>query len=211
MLAKTVRTGFAVGCMIPPYIKQIAYEAVSALDNFEKDHQPKLYDFHEGLEQLCESHPVFKAVARLQEECSMLPVEGQNLWRAVLTAANDPDRYRRVFRVAREFRDWIVQEFELEQSKPDRPVWDQTIRTLYVKGQKPMKFAAVATNQMCVLNAFQERGWPPCIENPLPKDRHFDDSKEHLKDAIKALRRIPGLMFRRSGEKDGICWEPSST
>jgi hypothetical protein len=89
------------------------------------------------------------------------------------------------------------------------PRWDAERRCLYFNRQLVKAFRVPAPNQEAVLAAFEQSGWPACVENPLG---HRDpDRKERLQQTIRALNRsrVRGLVrFRGDGRGTGVCWEP---
>ena len=71
------------------------------------------------------------------------------------------------------------------------------------------KFKWRAANQEAILCAFEEEGWPPHIDDPLPPilDK---DPKRRLSDAIKCLNRkqLNTLVrFSGDGTGEGVYWE----
>ncbi|MGD9722711.1 MAG: hypothetical protein AB7O59_15365 [Pirellulales bacterium] len=92
-----------------------------------------------------------------------------------------------------------------------RPNWDQQRRQLRVGGQIVKEFKLPSPNQETVLMAFEEEGWPPRIDDPLPPVGHLD-SRRRLHDTIKALNRKQKrllIRFRGDGSGEGIRWEPA--
>jgi hypothetical protein len=68
-----------------------------------------------------------------------------------------------------------------------RPRWDRTSRQLWLGDNSVRSFPRHAPAQFTVLDAFQRKGWPASIPNPV---KHFS-----LKDAIDALNH--GLVSSR--------------
>ncbi len=71
------------------------------------------------------------------------------------------------------------------------------------------RFRQPATNQEIVLSAFQDDGWPPRIDDPLP-GKAGQDSKGRLHDTIKRLNSAqhPWLIrYYGDGTGYGVCWE----
>jgi len=88
------------------------------------------------------------------------------------------------------------------------PRWDRNSRCLYVSDHVVKQFHVPAGNQDLVLAAFQEEGWPPSIDDPLPPSTEID-SKRRLHDTIRRLnnhqhRRL--LHFSGNGNGRAICW-----
>jgi hypothetical protein len=90
-----------------------------------------------------------------------------------------------------------------------QPRWDNRLRRLLYDGHLVKHFREPAQNQETVLAAFEEEGWPPRIDDPLPQSAGIDP-KRRLKDTIKRLNRnqIRALLrFRSDGRGTGISWE----
>lgn len=92
---------------------------------------------------------------------------------------------------------------------PSRPAWDAERRCLRFNGMTVKHFKWTAQNQEAILSAFEEEGWPPRIDDPLPPQPD-QDSKRRLSDTIKCLNRKqdnPIVRFRGNGTGEGIIWE----
>jgi hypothetical protein len=90
-----------------------------------------------------------------------------------------------------------------------QPHWDAAHRTLMWNGLLVKRFRTPATNQEVILQAFEEEGWPPRIDDPLPGVVELDP-KVRLHDAIKRLNRsrlCQRLRFCGDGTGDGVRWE----
>jgi hypothetical protein len=95
------------------------------------------------------------------------------------------------------------------QPARDVPLWNDERRELWWRGQLVKRFRQPARNQVTVLSAFQEEGWPPRIDNPLPP-QHGQDDGQRLHDAIVKLNQNQYhrlLRFRADGTGQGVCWE----
>lgn len=102
------------------------------------------------------------------------------------------------------------------QDEPDtvsesvmKPRWNISRRELSVAGQLVKRFRVPAQNQELILCAFEEEGWPDCIDDPLPmtSDR---DTQTRLHDAINRLngrQANPLLRFHGNGNGTGVSWE----
>jgi len=91
------------------------------------------------------------------------------------------------------------------------PKWDHQRRQLRMGTDIVKEFKLPSPNQETVLMAFEEEGWPPRIDDPLPPVAHLD-SRRRLHDTIKALNRKQKrylVRFRGDGSGEGIRWEPS--
>ena len=89
------------------------------------------------------------------------------------------------------------------------PHWDGETRELRLDGQIVKQFKWQAVNQEIVLGAFQEDGWPPVIDDPIPP-KPEQDTKRRLQDTIKSLNRNqahPVIKFHGNGSGEGIRWE----
>lgn len=74
-----------------------------------------------------------------------------------------------------------------------------------------MRLTPRASNQIKILDAFQEEGWPPVIDDPLPGCPGTDRQKR-LRNAIQRLNHgqvVKRLLFHANGSGDGIRWELS--
>jgi hypothetical protein len=84
-----------------------------------------------------------------------------------------------------------------------------TSRTLWFGSQILKTFNVPAGNQEIVLAAFEDRGWPRCIDNPIPPLDGID-AKRRLHNTLKRLNRShkrPLIRFAGSGNGQGVRWE----
>jgi hypothetical protein len=89
------------------------------------------------------------------------------------------------------------------------PQWDAIRRELVVGGQIVRRFRVPAPNQVAILAAFQEEGWPHGILDPL-RGNGDQDAKRRLNDTVKALnrRRLARIIhFSGDGTGEGVTWE----
>jgi hypothetical protein len=89
------------------------------------------------------------------------------------------------------------------------PRWDADCHELRWAAKLVKRFREPALNQELILAAFEEEGWPPHMDDPLPNNSNYD-SKQRLHDTIKRLNRhqINRLIqFRGDGSGCGIIWE----
>jgi len=91
------------------------------------------------------------------------------------------------------------------------PRWDAKRRELRLARRLLKRFRVPAPNQEAVLAAFQEEGWPNCIDDPLPPKGDLSP-KRRLHDTIKALnrkhrQRPPLVHFLGNGTGENIVWE----
>jgi hypothetical protein len=89
------------------------------------------------------------------------------------------------------------------------PLWASESRSLSVGGVLVKRFRIASPNQVAILAAFQEEGWPRRIDDPLRPQAH-QVAKCRLHDTIKCLNRHHLqriLRFRGDGTGEGVCWE----
>jgi hypothetical protein len=90
----------------------------------------------------------------------------------------------------------------------DLPLWDVGLREFRVGGRLIKYYRVPSPNQEGILAAFQEEGWPPRIDDPLPP--HGDhDPKRRLRDTIKSLNRHQThrlIRFTGDGTGEGVRW-----
>ena len=89
------------------------------------------------------------------------------------------------------------------------PRWDGMRRELLIEGQVVKRFRVAAPNQIAVLAAFEEEGWPPRVFDPLPPQED-QEPKRRLRETIRALnrhQRPPMLRFSGDGTGQGVLWE----
>jgi hypothetical protein len=89
------------------------------------------------------------------------------------------------------------------------PLWDRELQVLRLGDLVVKQFKAPAPNQEAILCAFQEEGWPPRIDDPIPPQLN-QDPKTRLHDTINSLNRNqkhPLIRFLGDGSGQGIRWE----
>jgi hypothetical protein len=94
-------------------------------------------------------------------------------------------------------------------ARPKVPRWDAACPELHWGPMLVKRFRLPALNQELILSAFEEEGWPPHIDDPLPNPFQHDP-KQRLHDTIKRLNRhqVNQLVrFRADGSGCGIIWE----
>ena len=81
-------------------------------------------------------------------------------------------------------------------------------RELWLGGVLVKAFRQPAINQVTILAAFQEEGWPHHIDDPLPGGDNVD-SQDRLHDAIRRLnqQKVSLIRFLSDGLGKGILWE----
>jgi hypothetical protein len=91
---------------------------------------------------------------------------------------------------------------------PILPAWDEGCRELWLGAALVKRFRQPAGSQETILAAFEEDGWPPRIDDPLP-GRLGIDPKQRLHDTIKNINRGQAnrlILFRGDGTGCGVCW-----
>jgi hypothetical protein len=89
------------------------------------------------------------------------------------------------------------------------PRWDGDRRQLWYRETLVKRYQQPAPSQETILSAFEEDGWPPRIDDPLPMEDGLDPH-DRLHDAVKRLNRdqvVRLLVFRRDGSGEGVEWE----
>jgi hypothetical protein len=72
------------------------------------------------------------------------------------------------------------------------------------------RFREPAPNQVAILRAFEEEGWPARIDDPLFGGLNGAQAKQRLHDAIKRLNASQlhqRIRFHGDGTGTGIWWE----
>ena len=91
------------------------------------------------------------------------------------------------------------------------PSWDNERRILSVGRQIVKKYRVPSSSQEAILAAFEEEGWPPVIDDPLPPQLDLEqDPKYRLRDTIRSLNMNQTntlLRFRGDGSGSRIVWE----
>lgn len=92
------------------------------------------------------------------------------------------------------------------------PHWDRDRQELRIGRYVVKRFKVPAPNQEVILAVFDEEGWPPRIDDPLPPRADLD-SKRRLHDTINSLNRnqkTPLVRFLGDGTGQGVRWEFSA-
>jgi hypothetical protein len=93
------------------------------------------------------------------------------------------------------------------------PRYDLALRTLFLGKAVVKQFKVPAGNQEQILKAFQEEGWPPQINDPLPPTAGIA-AKKRLHDAIHRLNhRQKNHLIEFSGDGTGstVLWQQLTT
>ena len=88
------------------------------------------------------------------------------------------------------------------------PRWDRASGGLLWGGVVVKRFRHDAANQAVVLDAFEGRGWPPSVADPLPR-RAGLNRKERLRETVRGLnRRLAAgtIRFLSGGSGGEIRW-----
>ena len=89
---------------------------------------------------------------------------------------------------------------------PLKPRWDRARGELWVGKSIVKTFRQRAPNQRCVLNAFEEEGWPPRIDDPLSHKRDTDP-RERLSETVRGLNYNSMVLFEMDGTGTGVLWK----
>ncbi len=97
------------------------------------------------------------------------------------------------------------------QNSGPAPCWDARRRELRLSRKLLKRFRVPAPNQETILAAFEEEGWPNCIDDPLPPKGDLSPQRR-LHDTIKALNRKhcqkpPLIHFLGNGTGKNVVWE----
>ncbi len=91
----------------------------------------------------------------------------------------------------------------------DTPVWDAEHRELRVREQVVKRYKVPCPGQESILAAFQEEGWPPANDDPLPPHPE-QDQRRRLRNTIQNLnanQRITLIRFGGDGSGERVLWE----
>lgn len=96
-----------------------------------------------------------------------------------------------------------------ESGAAAKPTWDRDRHELRVGDLIAKAYKVPSPNQETILTVFEEEGWPPRIDDPLPPHPELI-AKRRLHDTIKALNRNQKrrlVRFLGDGTGEGIRWE----
>lgn len=102
-------------------------------------------------------------------------------------------------------------EADLQNGHGSEPIphWDGARHQFRFNGVLIKEFKVQSPNQETILAAFQEEGWPPRIDDPLPLHAEIDP-KRRLHDTIKSLNRNQKsrlVRFMGDGSGEAVRWE----
>ncbi len=92
---------------------------------------------------------------------------------------------------------------------PSSPRWDRARSQLRFAERIVKEFKLPAPNQEAILSVFEEEGWPPRIDDPLPPVGDVDP-RRRLHDTIKGLngrQKYPAIRFMGDGSGEGVRWQ----
>jgi hypothetical protein len=94
---------------------------------------------------------------------------------------------------------------------PSMPRWDRVARVLFLGAREIKRYDCnPAKNQLYILNAFEEDGWPTSIKDPIPPKAGILPAKR-LKDTIRSLNEsISEIRFYGTGDGETVGWEVKS-
>jgi len=96
-------------------------------------------------------------------------------------------------------------------SKPDVPVWDSQRRELRFRGKLCKAYPKTpAPNQVSILEALDEAGWPTRISSVRDPDGEILIDRR-LGETLRSLNnRLKYISFRADGTGNSVIWEPAS-
>ena len=93
--------------------------------------------------------------------------------------------------------------------KSHSPVWNPERQELWLDGNLVKRYRLPSPNQVAVITAFSEEGWPERIDDPLPQNGETTP-KRRLQDTIRNLNRSMKtsiMKFLGDGSGEGVLWE----
>jgi hypothetical protein len=95
------------------------------------------------------------------------------------------------------------------RARSARPHWDGDRRHLWYKGSLVKQFRGRPSTQELILAVFEEEGWPPRIDDPLPPKGDLDP-KTRLRNTIARLNRAQrnALLWFEADGRGGVLWSP---
>jgi hypothetical protein len=90
---------------------------------------------------------------------------------------------------------------------PLRPRWDGERRELYFGNNLCKEYRVRAPNQISILEAFENDGWPKRIDDPISSGAD-NATRQRTSDAVRALNINDYIRFELAGDREGILWKP---
>jgi hypothetical protein len=89
-------------------------------------------------------------------------------------------------------------------------MWDADRQELYLGSTLVKRFKVPAVNQVRILSAFEEEGWPPRVDDPLPTTPGVEPKRRlhHTINSLNGSQLRPLIHFMGDGTGTGIRWEP---
>jgi hypothetical protein len=88
-----------------------------------------------------------------------------------------------------------------------KPVWDNQAGTLSYGGIAVRHFRRPSSDHWRILDAFEQQGWPPRIDDPLPETAD-GDRPQRLAEAVQFLNGNEELSFQVDETGGGAFWAP---
>ena len=86
----------------------------------------------------------------------------------------------------------------------DKPRWDNDSNQLWYKGQIVRDLSPRAINARMIFNSFQEDGWRPRTDSPLPGGKN----SSKLRDAVRIMNEnLLAIEFYCDGKAEGVTWQ----
>ena len=95
-----------------------------------------------------------------------------------------------------------------KSNENSKPKWDEEKRELSLNDTLCRKYRSQrAQNQIRILVEFEELGWPPRIDDPLPRSDKVDQ-QSRLSDTVRGLNsKCKGIKFELDGTSEGVKWK----
>ena len=95
-----------------------------------------------------------------------------------------------------------------EPREREKPRWDSECRELWFREKLCKRFRQPAPNQTRLLGAFEESGWPPRMDDPIPPAGNLDQ-RQRLADTVRGLNKNGVIQFELDGTTEGVIWKPA--
>jgi hypothetical protein len=88
------------------------------------------------------------------------------------------------------------------------PCWDKERGELRMGRRVVRRVRHLAKNVVCILDTFQDDGWPPRIDDPLPGESGQQSDSQRMSETIRQLNRgLRVIKFVSDGTGAGIRWQ----